>query len=234
MKKFILILCLLSLFLTACTKSNVLELEISDSDESVPMVEIAENNIGFSPLFITEQQEHEENIIKLRVNKKQYEQSTKMFELVFYGDKIYINADIIEGLYAEPEWIDITEYCDAYGILYDDLPFMLANVEGYDYTTYHVTSMEERKNSHEEFYQLNDIEDLKLFADDIRQLYYDNKLNLESLFFPSMNSILTWESSTMIFGADNSGNESLHMMAMVCKKITIDDLKIPCFLYVKY
>ena len=128
MKKFILILCLLSLFLTACTKSNVLELEISDSDESVSTVEIAENNIGFSPLFITEQQEHEENIIKLRVNKKQYEQSTKMFELVFYGDKIYINADIIEGLYAEPEWIDITEYCDAYGILYDDLPFMLANV----------------------------------------------------------------------------------------------------------
>ena len=234
MKKFILILCLLSLFLTACIKSNVLELEISDSDESVPMVEIAENNIGFSPLFITEQQEHEENIIKLRVNKKQYEQSTKMFELVFYGDKIYINADIIEGLYAEPEWIDITEYCDAYGILYDDLPFMLANVEGYDYTTYHVTSMEERKNSHEEFYQLNDIEDLKLFADDIRQLYYDNKLNLESLFFPSMNSILTWESSTMTFGADNSGNESLHIMTMVCKKITIDVLRIPCFLYVKY
>ena len=139
MKKFILILCMLSLFLTACTESNVLELGIRNSDESLPTVEIAENNIGFSPLFITEQQEHEENIIKLRVNKKQYGQFTKMFELVFYGDKIYISADIIEGLYAEPEWINITEYCDAYGILYDDLPFMLANVEGYDYTTYHIT-----------------------------------------------------------------------------------------------
>jgi predicted alpha/beta-fold hydrolase len=111
---------------------------------------------------------------------------------------------------------------------------MLANVEGYDYMTYHITSMEEKVNSHEEFYQLNDIEDLKLFADDIRQLYYDNKLNAESLSFPSMNSILTWESSTMTFGADNSGNESLHMMAMVCKKITIDDLRIPCFLYINF
>ena len=234
MKKFILILCLLNLFLTACTENNTLKLGISNSDESFPTVEIAENNIDFSPLFITDQQEHEENIIKLRINKKQYGQFTKMFELVFYGDKIYISADIIEGLYTEPEWIDITEYCDAYGILYDDLPFMLASVEGYDYTTYHITSMEERINSHEEFYQLNDIEDLKLFADDIRQLYYDNKLNAESLSFPSMNSILSWESSTMTFGANNSGNESLHMMAMVCKKITIDDLKIPCFLYVKY